>query len=170
MGTIPAQPPSQDERLMAAFAHFSAFLPFTGFVVPVVIWVTQKEKSHYAASQALQAAVLQACMTAAWLIGMGIYIFSFLGIFLTMFFAPSGKTEQSTTIFVLLFLLAFATPFLVMAAMLIVRIAFNIYAIAATIITLQGKSFHYLLIGKWVERFIQPKPVVPQVSPPASQP
>ena len=155
---------------MAAFAHFSAFLPFTGFVVPVVIWVTRKEKSPYAAAQALQAAVLQACMIASWFIGIGIYTFSFLGFFVPVFLAPLFGKDQSSSFLGLLFLLAFAIPILIIAVFLFSRIAFNIYAIAATIITLQGKSFHYLLIGKWVERFIQPKPVVPQVSPPTSQP
>jgi uncharacterized Tic20 family protein len=168
MGIGTPQPPKQDERLMAAFAHSSAFLPFTGVVVPVVIWVTQKEKSQYAASQALQAVTLQICMTAAWLIGMGIYLFSSLGIFLTIFLAPSSKTDQSSTIFGLLFLLAFAAPFLVMAAIILVRIAFNVYALVATIITFQGKPFHYLLIGKWIEGFLHSKQAVAAVNLPVS--
>ncbi len=34
---------------MAAVSHASVLLPFTGTIAPIVIWATQKEKSHYVA-------------------------------------------------------------------------------------------------------------------------
>jgi uncharacterized Tic20 family protein len=56
--------PKKDERVLASLAHGSIiFGPFTngigGIVAALVIWVTQKEKSAYAAAQALQALVYQ---------------------------------------------------------------------------------------------------------------
>jgi len=50
---------SSDERLMAAIAHGSVVVTGPGIVVGVLIWLTQKEKSPYAAAQAMQAAVYQ---------------------------------------------------------------------------------------------------------------
>ena len=50
---------SQDERIMAALSHATALLPFMGVIAPIVIWVTQKDKSQYVAFQALQAMAYQ---------------------------------------------------------------------------------------------------------------
>jgi uncharacterized protein len=51
---------SKDERNLAMFAHLSAFIglifPFGGNVVaPLIIWLTQREKSAFVADQALEA-------------------------------------------------------------------------------------------------------------------
>ena len=57
--------PTQDERMLAGLAHGGILLgAFTngigGIVAALVIWLVQKEKSAYAAGQALQALVYQA--------------------------------------------------------------------------------------------------------------
>nr|NIV37945.1 DUF4870 domain-containing protein [Anaerolineae bacterium] len=57
--------PTQDERVLAGLAHGSILLGlFTsgvgGIIAALVIWATQKEKSAYAAAQALQSMVYQA--------------------------------------------------------------------------------------------------------------
>ena len=54
--------PSQDERIMAGLAHISAILPMMGMVAPIVIWVTQKDKSKFVSFQALQAVSYQLAM------------------------------------------------------------------------------------------------------------
>ena len=51
---------SKDERNLAMFAHLSAFIglifPFGGNVVaPLIMWLTQREKSAFVADQALEA-------------------------------------------------------------------------------------------------------------------
>jgi uncharacterized Tic20 family protein len=51
--------PTQDDRIMAALSHITVILPFFGVVAPIIIWVTQKEKSQYVAFQALQALAYQ---------------------------------------------------------------------------------------------------------------
>ncbi len=38
--------PSRDERVMAALAQISVLVLFLGVVAPIVIWVTQKDKSR----------------------------------------------------------------------------------------------------------------------------
>jgi uncharacterized Tic20 family protein len=55
---------SQDERVLAGLAHSSILVGFFtngvgGIAAALVIWLTQKEKSDYAAFQALQALVYQ---------------------------------------------------------------------------------------------------------------
>jgi uncharacterized Tic20 family protein len=148
--------PTQDERVMAALSHASALLPMMGVIAPIIIWVTQKEKSRYVAFQSLQALAFQLSMIAAWFVGMGCYMLSFLGTFITIPFTtpPDGQPANS------LFGLAFMIPFLVFGAIFIGGFVFVIYGIIGAIMTFQGKPFRYLLIGKRVERFMQPTQAV----------
>lgn len=65
---------TQDERVLAALAHGSILLGVMtngvgGIAVALVVWLTQKGKSAYAAGQALQAMVYQIAITVlAWLL------------------------------------------------------------------------------------------------------
>ena len=63
---------SQEERLLAAFAHGSIIANGIGIIGGVIIYLTQKEKSRFVAGQALQAAVYQ-------LIGMIIVVLGWIG-------------------------------------------------------------------------------------------
>ena len=146
--------PTQDERVMAALAHVSALLPMMGVIAPVVIWVTQKEKSQYVAFQALQALAYQLCMIAAWFVGMGCYMISFFGTFLTIPFASSSENPETISP---LFGLAIAVPFLAFGAIFIGGFLFIIYGAVGAVMTFQGKPFYYKFIGKRVENFMQKK-------------
>ena len=50
---------STESRLLAALAHGSVVAQGIGILVGVVVYITQREKSRYAAFQGLQAAVFQ---------------------------------------------------------------------------------------------------------------
>jgi uncharacterized Tic20 family protein len=59
-----ALPPTQDERTMAALAHASVLLgftgiPFLGLLAAGAIWLSQRDRSVWAAWQALQALAWQ---------------------------------------------------------------------------------------------------------------
>ncbi len=148
--------PTQDERVMAALSHASALLPMMGVIAPIIIWVTQKEKSRYVAFQSLQALAFQLSMIAAWFVGMGCYMLSFFGTFITIPFTtpPDGQSANP------LFGLAFMIPFLVFGAIFIGGFVFVVYGIIGAIMTFQGKPFRYIVIGKRVERFMQPTQAV----------
>lgn len=158
MTKIDSLTPTQDERVMAALSHASALLPMMGVIAPIIIWVTQKEKSRYVAFQSLQALAFQLSMIAAWFVGMGCYMLSFFGTFITIPFAsPSGDQSANP-----LLGLAFIVPFLVFGAIFIGGFLFVIYGIIGAIMTFQGKPFRYVFIGNRVERFMQPtQDVVP---------
>ena len=151
--------PSQDERVMAALAQISVLVPFLGVIAPVVIWVTQKDKSRYVAFQSLQAVAFQLTLVFAWFVGMGCYMCSFFSIFLTIPLASSMKPSGSISP---VFGLGFFTPFLVMGLMFLGGFLFVLYGIIAAVMTFQGKPFRYVIIGRRVERFLQSQPdVVP---------
>lgn len=154
MTNIDPQIPTQDERIMAALSHVSALLPMVGVIAPIVIWVTQKEKSQYVAFQALQALAYQLGMIAAWIIGMGCYMCSFIGTFATIPFMPSSGSSQSDNP---LFLLPVLIPFLVFGAIFIGGFFFIVYGVIGAIMAFQGKPFRYFIIGNRVEHFMQQK-------------
>jgi uncharacterized Tic20 family protein len=146
--------PSQDERVMAALAQISVLVPLLGVIAPIIIWVTQKDKSRYVAFQSLQAIAFQLTMVFAWFVGMGCYMCSFFSMFLAIPFGGSGESSQSVSP---LFALPFLTPFLVMGLMFLGAFLFILYGIIAAVMTFQGKPFRYVIIGRRVERFMQSK-------------
>ncbi len=144
--------PTQDERVMASLSHVSALLPMMGVIAPIVIWVTQREKSEYVAFQALQALVYQLVMIAAWIIGWGFYMCSFLVTFATIPFMSSSESSHSLDP---LFFVSMIIPFLVLGAIFLGGFVFIVYGVVGAAMAFQGKPFRYLLIGSRIERFIQ---------------
>ncbi len=138
---------------MATLSHASALLPMMGVIAPIVIWVTQKEKSRYVAFQSLQALAYQLSMIVAWFIGMGCYMLSFFGTFITIPFASSsGATDVNPVLG-----LAFMIPFLVFGAIFLGGFLFIVYGIIGAVMVFQGKPFRYVIIGRRVENFMRPK-------------
>lgn len=74
---------TQEERLLAALSHAAIVMNMMGPVVGLLIYITQKEKSAYAAKQGLQAAVYQIIGTIA-IIGLWLC----WGVFYTLSFIP----------------------------------------------------------------------------------
>ena len=148
-------PPTQDQRIMAALSHVTILMPFFGIIAPIVVWVTQKEKSQYVAFQALQALVYQLSMIVAGFVSMGCYMCSFFSTFATLFFARSAEISQpagppANIVF-------FIIPFLIFGAIFVGGAAFMVYGIVGAVMTFQGKPFRYIIIGNRVERYMQKK-------------
>jgi uncharacterized protein len=157
LNSLSSSLPAQDERVMAALSHISALLPLMGVIAPIVIWVTQKDKSRYVAFQALQALVYQLSMVVAWIVGMGCYMLSFIGMFAFIPFTSSGTSQPASPLIITTFFI----PFIVLGIMLIGGLAFIVYGVIGAILAFQGKPFRYVLIGTQVEKFMQPKHEAP---------
>ena len=50
---------NREERIMAGLAHVSILIFPMGLLVPIIAWITQKEKSYYVAFQTFQAMLFQ---------------------------------------------------------------------------------------------------------------
>ncbi len=149
--------PTSDENLMAAIAHFF------GFIVALIIWATQKDKSQYVRFQSLQALVFDIVVPViVTLIIGGVLVISLglvaLGIGdLAIFGNQSNPMAQPVGTFIFLMTaLPFAIPCTVIPFVVLI---FAVRLIAA-IETFQGKDFHYPWIGNFVERSLnqEPKP------------
>ncbi len=131
-----------EARLLAALAHGSVVVQGIGLIVGIVVYVNQREKSCYAAFQALQAAVFQ-------LIGMIVIVGLWLvwGVFYGLSIIPlvnMGETDVLPPIF-WISMVSMVIPFL---AMIIVAA----YGLWGAIRTWQGHDFRYLILGSWLER------------------
>ena len=146
--------PSQNDKIMAALAHISAILPFMGVIAPIIIWVTQKDKSEYVAFQAIQAVAYQLLMLLAWFIGMGCYMLSFFTIFLGIPFAGSNGGDLNPSV-APLFALGFVIPFIIFGAIFIGGALFVLYGLIGAIQVFQGKDFRYIIIGNQLANYLQ---------------
>ena len=156
MTTEQALTPNQNDRIMAALAHISALLPFMGVIAPIIIWVTQKDKSEYIAFQALQAVAYQLIMILAWFVGMGCYMLSFFSMFLTIPFAGDGGPVSRGAAPV--FLIGTLFPFIIFGLIFIGGFLFVIYGIIGAVQVFRGKDFRYIFLGNRLANYLQKNP------------
>ena len=131
--------PSKDDCLMAALAHASVVIFGPGILVGVLIWLTQKEKAVFAASQGLQAAVFQ-------LIGMLVVMVLWVlwGIFYALTFIPLIQNpEQFEAAPPPIFWIGLASMVIPLFAMLV----WVLYGLWGAYRTFRGQDFRYMLIG-----------------------
>lgn len=73
--------PTQDEKTLALISHIGTMV--SSFLVPLVIWLTQKDKSDYVAYHAKESLNFQITMVII-LIGSGVLTFIIIGVFLAI--------------------------------------------------------------------------------------
>ena len=135
---------TQEERLLAAVAHAGVLIPITGIVAPLLIWLTQRERSPKVKFHAIQATVYQALPVLAMIIYMGCFMCAFgFTMLAAMFPASSGDGA----------LIAFANVFPLLIFFLALFI-FMIYGVIGAVRVFQGADFRYVWIGRWLERYL----------------
>jgi uncharacterized Tic20 family protein len=136
---------SQDERLLAAVAHCAALLPFFGIIVPLYIWITQKDWSKCVRFHAIQALIHQMVMPAATLAVYLVGVWGFYGTLLVR--SPDGPHS------------ALPTGMLVLRCILVggvlggwgLTITLGLVGMSRT---LAGRDFLYPFIGRWLTSYI----------------
>lgn len=129
--------PQPEERILAALSHGSILISSVGILVPILVWITRKEKTRYVAFQSLQAILFQ-------LIGGGITFIRYLASYIAsttspLFYAlsPSVQTWLKN----------------ITGVALVLDMLILITGISGAIITLRGKPFQYPCIGRIVHKF-----------------
>jgi len=150
--------PTQDDKVVAALAHA------LGPLIAIIVWATQKDKSPFVAFQSLQALVYQLTGLVGALLGMVCYMCSFVGVFGGMFaFIPlaaatEGSAEGAEGFAALVgFLITMVTmflPFAIFGLLILAILAFILYGLWAAFSVFQGKDFRYVVIGRWLERYL----------------
>ena len=141
--------PTQDEKVLAGLAHGSILLGlFTsgvgGIIAALVIWATQKEKSAYAAAQALQSMVYQAVtfviMMVAWCCWTGLYMAM---IFIPLINDPVAF-EAAPPAGLWWGLVLMIVPLGIWGLIIL-------YGLYGALRCLGGREFRYAIIGNWLE-------------------
>ena len=137
---------SQDDKIVGALAHAAALLPMWGIIAPVLIWVTQREKSEYIRQQSAQALAWQLLQIVLFFIGMGLYMG---GIFLTVgtafFFFEMNSSGPPPAFFI---------PVCIMGFVFLIFLVSIVMALYAAVRNLQGHDFTYPLIGRRVRAYL----------------
>jgi len=134
-----------ENRLLAALAHGSIVAQGIGILVGVLVYITQRDKSRYAAFQALQAAVFQLINL---IITIGLWVFwgacygiSMIPLIVQMDANPDAAPPA-----------IFWISMLGMVIPLFYMMVVGLYGLWGAVRTWQGKDFRYLLIGSWLEK------------------
>lgn len=140
---------THDEQVMAALAHGSILLGiFTngigGIGATLVIWLTQREKSAYAAFHALQALIYQVVVMVVamifWCCWGGMWI---LTIMPPLIANPEAYNNAPPPgMWVWMAMMVFPLGFMALSV---------IYGLVGAVRTLGGHDFKYAGVGNWVE-------------------
>ena len=132
---------SKEESLMTLLSHLSVFIPNIGILAPIIIWVTNKEKSDFVRFNALQAIFFQLIFFILMM------LFIFVGIILMLIAIPWFDLSSNAEPGILFFL---SMVFMFMYFPL--GIIFGIYAAVASAKSFKGRIFKYAIIGRIIER------------------
>ena len=126
---------------MSLLFHLSILIPNIGILAPIIIWVTNKDKSRFVRFNALQAIFFQLIFFILMM------FFIFIGVILMLIAIPwfdlSSNAEPG-----ILFFLSMVFMFMYFPLWLI----FGIYAVVAAVKSFKGKIFKYAIIGRIFER------------------
>jgi uncharacterized Tic20 family protein len=143
--TTLSEAPSTENRLLAALAHGSVIVQGIGIIVGVLVYINQREKSRFAAFQALQAAVFQLfaliLIIGLWVAWTFCYMLSLIPLISMMDANPNAPPPPMFYVG----LGSMAIPFAVMLIMWL-------YGLWAALRVWGGHDFRYALIGRWLER------------------
>jgi len=139
---------SQEERVLAAVAHGSIVLGLLpsglgGIAVALVIWLTQKEESAYAAFQALQAAVYQVVTFVVSLLTWVCWGMAWMAMLLPPLFLNPAAYDKAPPVGLWVGLLLLVAP-------IAVSVLIVLYGLWATVRCLGGQDFEYAIIGRWL--------------------
>jgi uncharacterized Tic20 family protein len=136
---------SKEDRLLAAVAHGSVVAQGLGILVGLFVYVTQRDKSRYAAFQGLQAALFQLVhlivTIGLWVVWGVLYGLSMIPLIVQ---AEANPDAGPPAIFWIAMIL--------MVVPIIYMVLVGLYGLWGAARTWQGKDFRYLLIGGWLEK------------------
>jgi uncharacterized Tic20 family protein len=139
-------PISQEVRLLAAISHAAVLFTNIGFIIPIVIYMTQKKKSSYLGFQALQALIWQIAMFVFTVLTSSCMVGSIL---IPVLLTTASQSERFVGfsgggIFIAMMISVFS--------MIFGNLAFIIYGIIGAVMTYQGRNFRYVFIGNRIEK------------------
>ncbi|MEN8242668.1 MAG: DUF4870 domain-containing protein [Chloroflexota bacterium] len=131
---------STEERIMAAVSHAAILLPYVGAIVPLGVWVTQREKSDWVRFQALQALVFQTMLFVVLMLSSCLVIPI---LFASMGFAVENPDVMFSTMMGSMFL-----PYGVLGLMILLELV-------AGVLCMLGKDVRIPFLGKRISKYLE---------------
>jgi uncharacterized Tic20 family protein len=157
MNISSAREVTSEERLWAAAAHGSAILFMWGLFVPLIVWVTQRQKSAFVAFHALQALAYQLFQMVYW-IGLSVamtvlVVVASLGIVAIAGNAPTDDAAATGM---------FLIQFLFMGGLFCGIGLYGLIGLLGGGLVLAKRDFGYPLLGGWLKNYLQAQPAAVQ--------
>jgi uncharacterized Tic20 family protein len=137
---------SSDEKLMSLLSHLSIIIPNIGVIAPIIIWVTQKDKSKFLRFNAIQAIFFQLLFFV--LVILSVFTGVILMLVSTFILTKSPDAAPGALFWVSMVIVYLYFP---------LYIIFVVYAAVAAVSSFKGRIFRYLIIGRIIERRIYKK-------------
>jgi uncharacterized Tic20 family protein len=153
-----SEPPfdeSKEDQWVAGLCHATAILQLWGLIVPLAVWLTQKDRSTRLRFQAMQAFSYQLLAFIGYLGFMALYFVGFIGFFALMIFLPSlsrGVESPANSLVGIVFVVFMIVILLVWLVVAIAMPAYYLFAAIAGISVLRGKDYRYPILGKFLAR------------------
>jgi uncharacterized Tic20 family protein len=139
---------TSEERILAAVSHASVIMFGWGLIVPVIVWITQREKSRFASFQALQTLAYQLTQIIVYQIVYFLAMIPFFGfIFITILLTESKHAEPSPYLVFIGVLLLFLIIFGSMGLYVLI-------GLVGAVACIGGKDFRYPILGNWIARYL----------------
>jgi len=134
---------SLEEKLMSLLSHLSIIIPNIGVIAPIIIWVTQKDKSKFLRFNAIQAIFFQLVFFV--LVMLSVFTGVILMLVSTFIITKNPDAAPGALFWVSMGIVYLYFP---------LWIIFVIYAVVAAVKSFKGRIFRYLIIGRIIERKI----------------
>jgi uncharacterized Tic20 family protein len=138
-------------RWVAAMGHFGILIMLWGMLAPLSTWILYGTRSLFLKFQSIQTIVYQAGTTFLYFVGIFVYLFGFLFLFVVM--GPGGGPNFNSSEG-MLGILVFGFALLISFVLILIVPFLHILGQWAGYRVLKGDNYRYPLIGNLVEKWI----------------
>ena len=138
-------------RWVAAMGHFSILIMLWGMLAPLTTWLLYGTRSLFLKFQSIQAIVYQAGTTFLYFVGIFVYLFGFLFLFVVM---GAGGRPNFNSSEGMVGILVFGLTLLISMVLILIVPLLHILGQWAGYRILKGDNYRYPLIGNLVEKWI----------------
>ncbi len=145
-------PEDAEDHIVGAVCHSTSALLLWGIVTPIVVWITQHERSIFLRFQALQALIYQAIGIVAYFAFMMLYMVFFFGFMGAALFASNSSSSAAPAWLGIAML-----PFLaIMCVFALAGLVYPVLAFVAAVRVWNGHDFHYPILGSILASRLKP--------------
>jgi uncharacterized Tic20 family protein len=143
-----------EERWVASMSHFAVIIVLWGVLAPFTTWAVQGKNRAFLKFQSIQTSIYQVVTSILYLGAMGVAFMGVIPLFALTGLEgnPNGNSPMSTFGLVL-----FAISMLIATLILLLLPLFHILGQWAGYRVLKGDDYHYPLVGRLAEKWMQTK-------------